>query len=521
MAGMGQDLFDIRYRRGLPGELKALQAEVRAHAKEVGLDFFEVVFELLDYQEMSMLAAYGGFPTRYPHWRFGMEYEQLSKGYAYGLQKIYEMVINTDPCYAYLLNCNMMTDQKLVMAHVYAHCDFFKNNLFFAHTNRRMIDEMANHATRVRRYVDRYGQEKVESFIDTCLSVENLIDPHGSAIRRRPDRTDPPVPREDGEDGDDDGETDLPQAAGFKLRSERSYMDSYINPPGIILKQQEEAWKASQEPPGFPEAPERDVLRFILENAPLRGWEQDVLEIVRKEALYFAPQAQTKIMNEGWATFWHTRMMTGKLATGAEIVDYADHHSGTVAMSPGSLNPYKLGVELLRDVEERWNKGRHGKEWEECDDAVRRGHWDTGDMAGLQKVFEVRKVYNDLLFIDTFLTEDFCRRQGFFTYGFNKTSNLYEIESRDFQKVKQKLLFMLTNAGQPRLVVTDGNHANRGELYMKHLHEGIELKRDWAITTLGNVARLWRRPVNLETVLDGKKVLYRHDGKEYSQKFVG
>ena len=112
------------------------------------------------------------------HWRWGMEYEQLSKGYEYGLSKIYELVINNDPCYAYLLESNAEVDQKLVMAHVYGHCDFFKNNFSFRHTNRRMIDDMANHATRVRRWVDKIGVDKVEDFIDRTLSLENLIDQH-------------------------------------------------------------------------------------------------------------------------------------------------------------------------------------------------------------------------------------------------------------------------------------------------------------------------------------------------------
>ena len=129
---------------------------------------------------MNELAAFDGFPVRYPHWRFGMEYERLRKSYAYGLHIIYEMVINNDPCYAYLLEHNKLVDHKLVMAHVYGHSDFFKNNLWFSHTNRRMLDEMANHGTRVRRYVDRYGAEEVEQFIDTCLSIDDLIDPNAA-----------------------------------------------------------------------------------------------------------------------------------------------------------------------------------------------------------------------------------------------------------------------------------------------------------------------------------------------------
>ncbi len=516
--GRGGDRFDIHFHKGLPETLASLQKEVRAHAQSVGLDFFEVVFELVDHEEMSMVAAYGGFPTRYPHWRFGMEYEQLSKGYTYGLQKIYELVINTDPCYAYLMNSNSDMDQKLVMAHVYAHCDFFKNNLFFAGTNRKMVDEMANHATRVRRHIDRVGVEKVEAFIDACLSLENLIDPHSSGIKRRAEPSGEFAPARF--DDDEEDRTPLPEAGDFKLKNNRRYMESFINPPELILKQQEDAQRASQEPGPFPREPERDVLLFLLENAPLRPWEQDILQIIRKEALYFAPQAQTKIMNEGWATFWHTRMMTGKLATDAEIVEYADHHSGTVAMSRGQLNPYKLGVELFRDVEDRWNRGRFGKEWEECDELGARATWDQNAGLGLQKVFEVRKVMNDLLFVDTFLTEEFCRRQGFFAYGFNKTSHQYEIESRDFREVKNKLLTMLTHHGQPRMMVENGNHDNRGELYLRHIHEGLELKTDQALVTLRNLASLWRRPVHVETILEGKKVVLHHDGKEHSQTFM-
>ena len=134
---------------------------------------------------MNEVAAFGGFPVRYPHWRFGMEFEQLSKSYDYGLSKIYEMVINNDPAYAYLLEGNSLVDQKMVMAHVLGHVDFFKNNYFFSKTNRRMIDGMANHATRVRRHIERLGIEKVESFIDSCLSLENLIDPMSPFIARK------------------------------------------------------------------------------------------------------------------------------------------------------------------------------------------------------------------------------------------------------------------------------------------------------------------------------------------------
>src|SRR5581483_933687 len=174
IAGSAQ--MSISTYRQLPSELHDIQLAMEAKAREQGLDVFETIFEVLNLEELCMFAAYGGFPVRYPHWRFGAEYDELLKTHLYGLQRIYEMVINNDPCYAYLLNTNQLVDQKLVIAHVYGHCDFFKCNAWFGHTNRRMLDAMANHATRIQRYVDRFGYEKVEEFIDACLSVEDLID---------------------------------------------------------------------------------------------------------------------------------------------------------------------------------------------------------------------------------------------------------------------------------------------------------------------------------------------------------
>src|ERR671920_967125 len=170
-----------------PPELLAAKKQIREQAKSYGLDFFNVIFEMCDYEQMNQIAAYGGFPQRYPHWRFGMEYERLRKQHFYGLGRIYEMVINNDPCYAYLQESNALVDQKLVIAHVYGHSDFFKNNIWFSRTNRKMMDEMANHGNRIRSAMERHAEETVENFIDSCLSLENLIDMHSPFIKRRPD----------------------------------------------------------------------------------------------------------------------------------------------------------------------------------------------------------------------------------------------------------------------------------------------------------------------------------------------
>src|SRR5262245_57035505 len=285
--------------RNLPPELAKAAQEIKAHAKTMGLDFWDIVFEILDYDELNEVAAYGGFPTRFPHWKFGMEYEQLSKGYSYGLQKIYELVINNDPCYAYLMKSNSMTDQKLVMAHVCGHADFFKNNAWFAHTNRKMIDEMANHGTRIRRYAERFGHENVETFVDACLSIDNLIDMHLPFIKRRRPKQEEIAP--------DDQEPRVPR----KLRS-KEYMDRFVNPPEFLEEQRRQIEDEIEKQKSFPEEPERDVLLFLIEHAPIERWQRDILSMTREEAYYFAPQAMTKIMNEGWASFWHSKLMTEK-----------------------------------------------------------------------------------------------------------------------------------------------------------------------------------------------------------------
>jgi stage V sporulation protein R len=504
----------ISTHRQLPPELRDIQLAMEARAREQGLDVFETIFEVLDLEELCMFAAYGGFPVRYPHWRFGAEYDELLKTHMYGLQRIYEMVINTDPCYAYLLNTNLLVDQKLVIAHVYGHCDFFKNNAFFGHTNRRMLDSMANHATRIRRYVDRHGYEKVEEFVDACLSLEDLIDPHSVQIKRVGEQE--PMPH-----------AALLRDEDFEFLRDQSrlpakgYLDPFINPPEVLQKEAEDRKKKQEEKDSkrsFPDEPQRDILLFLIQHAPLKDWQHDILSIIRDEAYYFAPQGQTKIMNEGWASYWHTTLMTRFGLTDSEVIDYADHHSGTVAMSPQRINPYKIGLELFRDIEERWNKGQFGPEYDDCDDWETRRKWDRELGLGRNKIFEVRRVHNDITFIDTFLTPEFCAKHKLFSFAYNDQNSTYEIASREFVEIKQQLLNNLTNHGRPFISVFDGNYRNRGELFLQHKFQGIELKQDYAQDTLVNLHKLWARPVHIETVVDEKPVIMSFDGQSHHVK---
>lgn len=438
----------------LKGKIHDIRKNIETWSREHGLDFFDTVFELVDADQLNEIAAYGGFPTRYPHWRFGMEFDHLSKGYDYGFQKIYELVINTNPCYAYLMRSNSLVDQKIVIAHVFAHADFFKNNDWFKETNRKMIDMMGNHAAVVRSYCDRYGYETVEAFIDICLSIEGLIDVYH------------------------------PYQKGSEI---------------LITK---------------------DMIGYLSEHAPLEDWQRDVLSMIRKEAYYFAPQGQTKILNEGWATYWHLKILTEKALKDAEVIDFADHHAAVVESRLGHMNPYRLGLELFRDIEYRWDTGKFGKEFEECDDMNRRREWDQKLGRGREKIFEVRKHYNDLTFIDEFLTPEFCERQKLFVYAYNKRNGAYEIFDRDFKKVKDKLLFSLTHFGQPIICVLEGNYEGKGHLYLLHEHHGVDLKFPEAKEVMERVFSLWKKPIHLETRINGEKRLLTYNGSEHLEKAI-
>ncbi len=493
----------LRTSTDLPPELREHMARIKAKALDYGLDFFEVIFEVVDFDTMNQLAAYGGFPVRYPHWRWGMEYESCRKRDAYGLGRIYEMVINNDPCYAYLQRSNALVDQKLVMAHVYGHADFFKHNAWFSRTNRKMMDEMANHATRVRRHVEAHGAEAVERFLDAALSLEHLIDPHSMFVKRDPDAPDRRASTED-ERASRGHEAFVPD----KFRA-KGYMDQFINPPEAIEAQRREHEARSKAEKGRqPRRPTRDVLLFLLQHAPLDTWQRDILSIVRDEAYYFAPQAMTKIMNEGWASYWHATLMTLHFADATEIVDYADKHSGVVHTPPGGFNPYKIGLELFRDIEERWNSGRHGAAWERLEGLGAQERHDDRSMKGREKIFEVRRVYNDVSFIDEFLTEEFCDRHRLFRARPDPATGQMRVASRDFSQVKQTLLQRLTNAGQPFVYVADANYLNRGELYLAHQWTGAEVDIAKAMEALRNIRLMWGRPVHLQARVDDDMWLF-------------
>ncbi len=415
-----------------------------AAATDAGLSFFEVVFEMLDAADVNAVAAYGGFPTRYPSWRFGMEYERLAKGHEWGLSKIYELVVNHDPTIAYLVRSNSLMEQKLVMAHVFGHADFFRHNAWFAPTERHMLDRFEEHARRIQEHVERHGQDRVERFLDVALSLEPLMDPHGPQRRYRAAQS------RAARGGAPAGSSQVERSRA----SLRLVMGGAEAAPGPVA----------------PELPTFDLLTFIAEHSELEDWERDVLGIVAAEAEYFLPQRLTKIINEGWASFWHSRLLTGGLLDPSELVEFADCHSSATQAAPGQLNPYKLGIELFRHAEH----------------------------LGLD-LFRLRAVHNDVSFVDEVMDEEFIQRSALFVSEQHRSGEGARIGTRDHVAVKQELLRSLAWAGQPRIELVDVAGGGSRELTLRHHHDGRDLKLDEAAQVLKTIEGLWRAPVQLIT----------------------
>ncbi len=451
----------MRLKTELPTALKYQAVIVESAARAAGLDFYDVVFEILDAADVNGVASYGGFPVRYPSWRFGMEFERLEKGRQWGLSKIYELVINNDPTYAYLVRSNSLLEQKLVMAHVYGHADFFKHNLWFAPTNRKMLDAMGHHSVRVRRYMDLVGRDMVEGFLDRCLSLDTLIDPY-LPLR---EHSNPPENR-----------SAYTPASERARRALDAMSFSIVEPPrGPDTSSTRDAKDA---------LPTYDILGFIEKHGRLDGWQQDVLHVVRDEAYYFSPQRMTKIMNEGWASFWHSRLLTGGLLDASEILDFADCHSGATSCPPGQVNPYKIGIELFRAAEARG-----------------------------EDLFQLRAVHNDVSLVHKLVDEEFAMRvlrpivvpPGPRAEGAPEPSWL---------ELKHWLLHQLSWGGLPQIQLVDVNAEGEGELVLVHHHDGRDLLLARANETLLNLSELWKGPVHLLTSLEkqGQRVVAR-DGE--------
>lgn len=473
----------------IPDNILAKIPDIDRECKDFGLDYPPFVVEFLTYDEISEVAAYGGFPVRYPHWRWGMEYEELARGYQFGRHRIYEMVVNTDPLYIYCLDSNPEVDHVTVIAHAIGHGDFFKQNIFFGPTCKNMMNELATHGTRIERYMKRWGKEVVSEFIDKVLAIDDLLDP-AKAWERRQYRE--PVVT--------DSRT-YKHPHRFKTEDGHDYMNPWLNDAEWIKKQQtkirEDEVRAAL---GISNKGTklRDIMGYLKDHAPLTIWQRDIMAMLYEEAMYFIPQRYTKVCNEGWASYVDYNIMALRGMAGPEgIIDYASHKAGVLG-GKYSMNPYALGFKLLMEIEDRWNKGKFGQDYEDCTDMRAKAEWDKGLGLGKQKVFEVRKFYNDYLLIAEFFDQEFCEKYEFFEWK-RYPNGEYKIASRDWRKIKANLMARFRNGGAPDIRLVDPNHRGKGIFLMEHQWDGRGLHPTETRDTLRSIYSLWRRPCAVTT----------------------
>ena len=471
-----------------PDEKKELERaieEITEIAIGFGLDFYPMRYEICPADIIYTFGAYG-MPTRFSHWSFGKQFYKMKLHYDLGLSKIYELVINSDPCYAFLLDSNSLIQNKLIVAHVLAHSDFFKNNVRFQNTKRDMVESMAATAERIRRYEIQYGKREVETFLDAVLSIEEHIDP--SLMRPKLAWT-----LEDTEFEEEEEET----------RLKTPYDDLWgLDERG--KKKPEKKRKHRRIPP----QPEKDLLLFIESySRELSDWQRDILTMMREEMLYFWPQLETKIMNEGWASYWHQRILREMDLTSGEALEFAKLNAGVVQPSRTGINPYYLGLKIFEDIEERYNNP--------TEEMRKRG---VKPGSGRDKIFEVREIDSDISFLRNYLTKELVTREDM--YLFQKQGRDYKIVDKDWEHVRDQLVSMRVNGGFPYLTVNDGDYMKNGELYIKHWYEGIELDIKYLEKVLPYIYQLWGRSVHLETVIEERHVLFSYDGKSVHRKYL-
>ncbi|KUP07846.1 stage V sporulation protein R [Bacillus coahuilensis p1.1.43] len=464
-------------------ELQTAIGEITEIAKGFGLDFYTMRYEVCPAEIIYTFGAYG-MPTRFSHWSFGKQFFKMKLQYDLGLSKIYELVINSDPCYAFLLDSNSLIQNKLIVAHVLAHCDFFKNNVRFQNTKRDMVESMAATADRIRQYEIKYGREEVEDFLSAVLAVEEHIDP--SLLRPKLNWT------------LDDSEWEEEEVVKASEYDDLWSLDEEKKNPKPKKK------KRRQLPP----QPEKDLLLFIEQySRELTDWQRDILTMMREEMLYFWPQLETKIMNEGWASYWHQRILREMDLTSSESIEFAKLNAGVVQPSRTQINPYYLGLKIFEDIEERYNNPTE----EMKERGVKSG-------SGREKIFEVREIESDISFLRNYLTKDLVQREDM--YLFQKQGRDYKIVDKSWTEVRDQLVSMRVNGGFPYITVNDGDYLKNGELYLKHWYEDVELDIKYLEKVLPYVHHLWGRTCHIETIVEGRNMLFTYDGRKVQRKYL-
>ena len=466
-------------------ELEEWDKRIRVHTERFGLNCYPQEFEICDHFEMLGYMAYSGMPSRYPHWSWGKAYEKDKTLYDYGVGGLpYEMVINSNPCLAYLMRDNTDLLQILTIAHVYGHNDFFANNFTFTSGTQAQysLEMFKNHADRIRSYVEdpSIGLVEVERILDAAHAL-SLQRSRNLAIKKRSRAEEQQQAWENAQAKDDEF--------------------SEIHPAQVY---------ETPELNKIPLSPEQNLLCFLAEYSPqLSDWQRDILHIVDKESQYFIPQIETKIMNEGWASYWHHKILKELKLEQSLHLEFLVRHNQVLRPTPGGLNPYHLGFILWHDIERRWNEGSTGREF--TSDIPREDitSLDENDTPGRKKIFEIRESDRDVSFLRRFLTEEIMRELDLFQHEKRGKERVITkvSDEHSWQTIKDTLIKNVGMGSIPVICVEDADYGGKRTLYLKHEHDGRDLQLEYAERTLTHLQIFWGHDITLETVVNGRKSL--------------
>jgi stage V sporulation protein R len=455
-------------------DLERWDERIREKVQAFGLDCFPQEFEVCDHHQMLGYMAYSGMPSHYPHWSYGKGFEKLKTMYDYGVSGLpYEMVINSNPSLAYLMRDNSLLLQILTIAHVYGHNDFFKNNFTFQTTQPEyVLERFRAHANRIRSYMEdpSIGPERIEHILDAAHAL-SLQARRNLAFRK------------------------------LSPEEERGRQFDAIQNEGKSTSLK------------VPPVPEEDLLLFIRDHNPfLDEWAKDLLTIVHQQAQYFIPQIETKIMNEGWASFWHREIMNSLELPQELHLEFLVRHNQVLRPAPGGLNPYHLGLKIWDDILRRFD----GPSPEEREEYGMQG----GD--GMRKLFEVRSSDRDVSFLRRFLTRELMEELDLFEYQSRGNDKVISNVSDEigWEQVKDTLLKSIGMNSIPTIKITDAGHGQGAVLELRHYHDGRDLQVGYAEKTLMHLHRLWARPVTLETILGGERTVLGFGPGGFTMKVV-
>jgi stage V sporulation protein R len=476
-------------------ELKTWDDKIRERVLWHNLNCYPQEFEICDYNDMLGYMAYSGMPAHYPHWSYGKSFERQRTLYDFGMAGLpYEMVINSNPCLAYLMRDNTPLLQILTIAHVYGHNDFFANNFTFTSGTQAQytIEQFKTRAQRIREYTDdpSIGIDLVEATLDHAHSIQ-FQRSRNLAIKK------------------------LNYAEQRERLWEQSApeKDPYWN---IHPKKEFVAPDLSKLPP----SPEENILLFMSEYGNfMPSWKRDILRIVDSQAQYFIPQIETKIMNEGWASYWHYKIMNELGLEQGLMLEFMVRHNQVLRPHPGSINPYHLGFQIWLDIERRWNEGDTGKEFSK--DPKWSGE-DERESPGRKKIFEVRETDRDSSFLRRFLTPELIRELNLFQHEKRGKDRVVTkvADEESCEDIKETLIKGVGMASFPIVKIVDADFGRNRVLYLRHEFDGRELLLEYAENTIKHIKGLWEREVVLETTLNGKRSLLKLDGEKLKMEKV-